>query len=220
MLVSGCSGKPESWPLRSDKDLRGIWWMGRPGNAELTWARQQCYEDVDTRNHKVLFASSKKCIIHHSSPLIHPFIVSQYVSQLIHVMCKYKLYYPVWLFVYVAYIYIYDMHGWWLIITIFTFITCQGWAQILPSGIQGLWGLLTADSCGCESPGNRMNLVSLHNFYKAWTWTIWIFESLVPKFMGQFFIVVASKCLLGLSFVCTEKNPFIRALKTSSVLHV
>ena len=28
------------------QDLRGIWWMGRPGNAELTWARQQCYEDV------------------------------------------------------------------------------------------------------------------------------------------------------------------------------
>ena len=68
MLVWGCSGKPESWPLRSHKDLRGIWWMGRPGNAELTWARQQCYEDVDTRNHNLLFANSKKTsfIIHHS----------------------------------------------------------------------------------------------------------------------------------------------------------
>ncbi|CAK9090963.1 unnamed protein product [Durusdinium trenchii] len=28
------------------QDLRGVWWLGRPGNPELTWARQQCYEDV------------------------------------------------------------------------------------------------------------------------------------------------------------------------------
>ena len=81
----------------------------------------------------------------------------------------------------------------------------------------GALGTLDCDSCGCESPGNRMNSASLHNFYKA---TIWIFESLVPKFMGQFFRVAASKSALGLSFVFTEKNPFIRALKTSSVLHV
>ncbi|CAE7443633.1 unnamed protein product, partial [Symbiodinium necroappetens] len=28
------------------QDLRGLWWMGRPGNPELAWARQQCYDDV------------------------------------------------------------------------------------------------------------------------------------------------------------------------------
>lgn len=28
------------------QDLRGVWWMGRPGNPEMAWARQQCYEDV------------------------------------------------------------------------------------------------------------------------------------------------------------------------------
>ncbi|CAK9091911.1 unnamed protein product [Durusdinium trenchii] len=33
----------------AEEDLRGVWWLGRPGNPELTWARQQCYEDVDPR---------------------------------------------------------------------------------------------------------------------------------------------------------------------------